>query len=69
MANRKDIRECLVIKKRHFLFWNWLDKYYIHDWVYLSKTKRKCERCDLKEMFFGMTGNGDFIEEDWRRCK
>ena len=37
-----------------------------HDYVYSSKTKRKCLKCGVKQLLFGYQSYEGHLFEDWR---
>jgi hypothetical protein len=61
---KKTLDTCRVKEPWKFLFWSGVTEYIEHDWLYISKTKRICDKCKRKELLYS---NYEF--EDWRKMK
>jgi hypothetical protein len=58
--------KCTVTKHHKLLWWEWDTEHEDHHWVYSGKEFRQCKVCDRIEMYFGISGRGDYTYEDWR---
>ena len=61
--------KCKVVKHYKFLFLEWDNVSYIHDWVYENKLQRKCKRCGAKEMLYDVYRREGYLREDWRQAQ
>jgi hypothetical protein len=56
--------KCLVVEKKHFLWFKWEESRYKHNWHYKNTKMRKCTLCGKEQVFVGQLnlGEGHFTD-------
>jgi hypothetical protein len=65
----KKKKTCLIKERNQFLWWKWVSSHYEHDWTYVSKDERVCDKCGRGEIMV----SSDYFDgnryEDWRKSR